>query len=165
MKIEPGRVVTLSFDLCDDRGEIIEASDISGAVSFIHGQGAIIPGLDKRLTGLEVGAESDFTFAPEEAFGTVETAPKKVLARSEFPADADLRVGGEFEAGIPGGQKIKLVVERVEAEAVHVRMVHPLAGQTVRMSVKVLGVRPATAPELQSGKALVKPPPPPQKLT
>ena len=162
MKIEPGRVVTLSFDLCDERGEIIEASDISGAVSFIHGQGAIIPGLDKRLSGLETGAEADFTFAPQEAFGSVDAAPKKLLSRSEFPADADLRVGAEFEAGIPGGQKIKLVIDAVNADTVSVRMVHPLAGQTVRMSVKVLGVRPATPAELQTGKALVKPPPPPR---
>ncbi len=162
MKIEPGKVVTLSFDLCDERGEIIEASDITGAVSFIHGQGAIIPGLDKRLSGLALGAEADFTFPPEEAFGTPASAPKKVLTRSEFPADAALAVGAEFEAGIPGGQKVKLVVDAVDAESVTVRMVHPLAGQTVSMSVKVLGVRPATPDELESGKALIKPPPPPK---
>lgn len=162
MKIEPGRVVTLSFDLCDERGEIIEASDITGAVSFIHGQGAIIPGLDKRLAGLEAGAEADFTFPPEEAFGRPEAAPTKVLSRKEFPADAVLQRGAEFDAGIPGGQRIKLVVDGVQGDQVTVRLVHPLAGQTVSLSVKVLAVRAATPDELQSGKALVRPPPPPR---
>ncbi|MCG5054817.1 MAG: FKBP-type peptidyl-prolyl cis-trans isomerase [Myxococcales bacterium] len=164
MKIEPGTVVNLSFDLCDERGEIIEASDISGAISFIHGRGAIIPGLDRRLAGLGVGDERDFTFPPEEAFGRLEAAPKKTVARNEFPAEAPLVVGAEFEAGLPGGQKVKLVVDAIEAAHVTVRMVHPLAGQTVSMSVKVLGVRTATAHERETGKVALRPPPPPQGI-
>ena len=91
----------------------------------------------------------------------MDAAPRKQLTRKEFPADALLQVGAEFDAGIPGGQRIKLVVHEISGDVVTVRLVHPLAGQTVSMSVKVLGVREATAAELQSGKALVKPPPPP----
>lgn len=162
MKIESGTVVTLSFDLCDERGEIIEASDITGAVAFVHGKGAIIPGLDKRLLGMTAGQESDFTFPPEEAFGKPEDAPTKVISRKEFPADAQLSKGVEFEAGIPGGQKIKLVVDKVTDEQVTVRMVHPLAGQTVSMSVKVVSVRAATPAELETGKVVTRPPPPPK---
>lgn len=163
MQIEPGKVVTLSFDLCDERGEIIEASDISGAVSFIHGKGAIIPGLDKRLVGMTAGAEADFAFSPAEAFGVPEAAPKKVISRKEFPADAPLAPGAVFEAGLPGGQKINLVVDAADTEQVTVRMVHPLAGQTVRMSVKVLSVRDATPAELETGKVITRPPPPPKR--
>ena len=163
MKIEPGKVVTLSFDLCDERGEIIEASDITGAVSFVHGKGAIIPGLDKRLLGMTAGGEADFTFPPEEAFGLPEAAPTKVISRKEFPADAQLAKGAVFEAGIPGGQKINLVVDNTTSEEVTVRMVHPLAGQTVTMSVKVVAVRDATPAELETGKVITRPPPPPKR--
>lgn len=162
MKIENGTVVTLSFDLCDERGEIIEASDISGAVSFVHGKGAIIPGLDRKLLGMAAGEEADFTFPPQEAFGVVEGAPTKVIDRAEFPADAQLAKGVEFAAGLPGGQQVKLVVAEATSEQVTVRMVHPLAGQTVRMSVKVLSVRAATPAELDSGKVVTRPPPPPK---
>jgi FKBP-type peptidyl-prolyl cis-trans isomerase SlyD len=42
-------------------------------------------------------------------------------------------------------------------------MLHPLAGQTIGMSVRIVGVRAATSKELEVGKAMVKPPPPPPK--
>jgi len=162
MQIEPGRVVTLSFDLCDQEGEIVEASDITGAISFIHGRGSIIPGLDAKLAGMEPGDEADFTFPPEEAFGSASEGPEKVVGRHEFPPEAEIRAGAEFEAGIPGGQKIKLVVTALQGENVQVRMVHPLAGQTVSMSVKVQSVRAASPQELETGKVVKHPPPPPR---
>lgn len=163
MKIESGTVVTISFDLCDERGEIIEASDITGAVSFVYGKGAIIPGLDNKLLGMEAGQEADFHFPPEEAFGKVEAAPTKVISRKEFPAEAALSKGVEFEAGLPGGQKIKLVVDKATDAEVTVRMVHPLAGQKVSLSVKILSVRSATPTEIETGKVVTRPPPPPMK--
>jgi FKBP-type peptidyl-prolyl cis-trans isomerase SlyD len=163
MKIESGTVVTISFDLCDERGEIIEASDITGAVSFVYGKGAIIPGLDKKLLGMKAGQDADFHFPPEEAFGKIESAPTKVISRKEFPSDAQLSKSVEFEAGLPGGQKIKLVVDKVTDAEVTVRMVHPLAGQKVSMSVKVLSVRAATPTEIETGKVVTRPPPPPKK--
>jgi FKBP-type peptidyl-prolyl cis-trans isomerase SlyD len=68
-----------------------------------------------------------------------------------------------FEAGVGGGQTIQLQVKEVDDEKVIVRMIHPLAGKTLSMSVKVITVREATAKEKEAGKALTKPPPPPPK--
>jgi FKBP-type peptidyl-prolyl cis-trans isomerase 2 len=47
---------------------------------------------------------------------------------------------------------------------VTVQMIHPLAGQKIGMSVKVVGVRAATAAETEAGHAMTAPPkPPPRK--
>ena len=122
MKIEPGCAVTIAFDLCDDKGEIIEASDITGAVSFIHGRGAIIPGLDRRLVGMSPGDEGNFTFPPEEAFGTGLEGPVKLISRKEFPAEAKIEKGTIFEAGVPGGQRINLLVDNVAGDEVWISL-------------------------------------------
>jgi FKBP-type peptidyl-prolyl cis-trans isomerase SlyD len=164
MKIEPGKVVTIAFDLCDQGGEIIEASDISGPIAFVHGRGAVIPGLDGKLKGMKVGDEADFSFPPEEAFGVPEKAPTKQVNRNEFPAGIDLKVGLEFEAGIPGGQKIRLQVAAIQNDAVTVRMLHPLCGQKVSMSVKIISIRDATPIELETGRIQTRPPKPPPKV-
>src|SRR5688500_6334662 len=110
MKIAPGSVVYIAYDICTDDGEIVESSEINGTVAFVRGCGAIIPGLDQKLLGLQEGDERTFTFSPQEAFGRTEDAPKKVIKRSEFPAGAKLDKGVSFEAGIPGGQRIRLEV-------------------------------------------------------
>ena len=161
MKIASGTVVTLSYDICDDKGEIIESSDLSGPITFMAGSAGLIPGLDKRLEGLAEGDEKNFEFPPEEAFGRPEDAPTNQLARTEFPADAELNEGLRFEAGTAQGQKIVLEVVEANDEHVTVRMMHPLAGQKIGMSVKVLGVREASKAEQDAGRAISKPPPPP----
>jgi FKBP-type peptidyl-prolyl cis-trans isomerase SlyD len=165
MKVAAGSVVTLAFDICTEDGEIVESSELNGPVTFVQGKGAIIPGLDGKLVGLEEGEERTFTFPPEEAFGRLEDAPRKVLGRQEFPKDAKLEKGVAFEAGIPGGHRIRLEVVEVTGDQVGVRMIHPLAGKTVTMNVTVHKVREATPAEQESGKVILTPPPPPQPAT
>jgi len=162
MKVETGSVVTLTYDICDEKGEIIESSDLSGPISFLVGKGAIIKGLDKRVTGMEKGEEKSFDLPPEEAFGNPGDGPTRDLSRKDFPADAQLEKGQRFEAGMGGGgQKVLLEVVESDDEKVVVRMIHPLAGQTISMSIAVVNVRAATAAEKDAGRAISAPPPPP----
>lgn len=163
MKIESGTVVTLAYDITTSEGEIVESSDISGPVSLLHGVQTLIPGLAKRLDGLEEGAEETFEFPPEEAFGTIDDAPTNVLNKTEFPEGTKFEAGSKFEAKMPNGQPIHLAVKEVSDDTVTVAYVHPLAGQTIGMGVRIIGVRKATAKEQELGKAMVKPPPPPPK--
>lgn len=163
MKVESGKIVTLSYDICDEKGEIVESSDISGAISFMHGKQAIIPGLNDKLVGLEEGQEETFEFPPEDAFGRIEDMPTNDIPRTEFPEGLEVKAGVRFEAGMPGGQTIMLEVIEQTDESVKVRMIHPLAGQTISMSVKILGIREATSAETEAGRAISKPPAPPPK--
>ncbi len=163
MKIETGTVATLAYDITTESGEIVESSDISGPISILVGSGSLIPGLDKRLVGLEDGSEETFVIPPEEAFGTEADAPTNVMSRSEFPDDAKLEAGGKFVAKMPNGQPLTLAIREVTDESVTVAMIHPLAGKTINMGVKIVSVRAATSKEKDSGKAMVTPPPPPPK--
>ena len=163
MKIESGTVVTLAYDITTANGEIVESSDISGPISLLHGVQNLIPGLAKRLEGLEAGAEQTFEFPPEEAFGSSADAPTQVMNKNEFPAGTKLEVGEKFVAKLPNGQAIHLVVKEVRDADLDVAMVHPLADQTIGMSVRIVSVRAATSKETEAGRAMVKPPPPPPK--
>lgn len=163
MKIESGTVVTLAYDITTANGEIVESSDISGPISLLHGVQTIIPGLAKRLEGLEEGAEATFEFPPAEAFGTAADAPTQVMNKAEFPAGTAFEVGSKFVAKLPNGQPLHLEVREVADETLTVAMLHPLTDQTIGMSVRIVAVRAATAKEKELGRAMVKPPPPPPK--
>ena len=155
-------MVTLEYDLCTESGEILESSELGGPLSFIHGKGAMLPGLDRRIEGMSAGEDATFELAPAEAFGRVEDAPTREIPRREFPASAELRPGVGFAADLPGGQTIQLQIQEVGEEVVTVRMIHPLAGKSLKMSVRVMGVREATAKEQEAGRVLSRPPPPPR---
>ncbi|MBL4683858.1 MAG: peptidylprolyl isomerase [Nannocystaceae bacterium] len=163
MKVQAGHVATLTYDITNDQGEIIESSDLSGPVSFLVGKGAIIKGLDSRIVGMDEGEEAQLTIPPEEAFGRPDEGPTRPIPRSEFPKEAKLDKGLRFEAGMAASadQTIMLEVVSSDDEIVTVRMIHPLAGQTIGMAIKVLSVREATSAETQAGRAVSKPPPPP----
>ncbi|MCA9710632.1 MAG: peptidylprolyl isomerase [Myxococcales bacterium] len=162
MKVETGSVVTISYDILDEEGEIIESSDLSGPVSFLVGKGAIIKGLDEQVTGMAKGEEKSFELPPEQAFGRPEDGPTRALSRKDFPEGAQFDPGQRFEAGMgSGGQKVLLEVVETDDETVTVRMIHPLAGQTISMTIKVLNLRNATAAEKDAGRAISAPPPPP----
>lgn len=163
MRIEPGVVATLAYDITTTEGEIVENSDISGPISILVGQQSLIPGLDARLVGLSEGDEKTFEIPAAEAFGTSEGAPTNAMAKAEFPAGTKFEAGQGFEAKLPSGQTIILKIVEVLDDAVKVAMIHPLADKTIVMSVKIVGVRAATAKEKESGRAMVKPPPPPKK--
>lgn len=163
MKIETGVVATLAYDITTAEGEIVENSDISGPISLLVGAQSLIPGLDSRIVGLVAGDEKTFEIPPAEAFGTTETAPTNEMNKAEFPAGTKFEIGQGFEANLPNGQAIYLKITKVDDERVTVAMLHPLADKVLIMSVRIVGVRAATAKEKEAGKAMVKPPPPPAK--
>lgn len=163
MKIAPDTVVTLSFDISTLDGEIVESSSLSGPISFVYGRGGLLPGLESRISGMSAGESATFEIPPAEAFGEPSDAPVKTIPRNEFPADGVLDVGTAFEAKLPGGQTVKLEISEVGDDEVKARLVHPLAGQTISVDTTIVSVRAATRAELQSGRVVASPPPPPAK--
>jgi len=102
----------------------------------------MLTGLEKRLGGLEAGAEMSGVLAPEEAFGTEESQPTMKLPRAEFPKDAKITLGDRFEAKGPTGTPMALRVIEVDEEVVTARVVHPLAGKEIEFKVKIVSVKP-----------------------
>ncbi|WHF04772.1 peptidylprolyl isomerase, partial [Treponema pallidum] len=53
MKIANECVVNIEYTLRDDTGEIIDSSDVMGALEYVQGHGMIIPGLETALINRE----------------------------------------------------------------------------------------------------------------
>ena len=143
--IAPGCTVTIEYELRTREGEPIESSMNRGPLTFIHGQRVMLPGLGPKLEGLAEGQEVELTLQPEEAFGRIEDAPTKIIPRSEFPKGAKFEIGMSFQAALPGGQSIQLVIGGATEQEITARMVHPLAGRALTMKIKVVSVEPPAA--------------------
>ena len=44
-------VVTVNYTLTDDAGKVLDSSDGSKPMVYLHGAGSIVPGLEKALVG------------------------------------------------------------------------------------------------------------------
>jgi len=152
MKIAKGMAVRLHVELQTVEGQVVESSDKTGPVDYVHGAGAMLPGLEKVLEGLVEGDSRGGVIPAEDAFGREDSLPTKAIPRAEFPKDTKLDVGLQFEAKGPDGKPVTMKVVRVTDKDVTVRFLHPLVGKDLKFKVKVLGVK---------DPAKLRPPPPP----
>ena len=140
MKIEQGRRVKMEYELGVEGGEVIESSASRGPIDYLHGSGEMLPGLERRIDGLEVGAAQEGVIPAAEAYGTEEALPSMTIPRSHFPSTEALEPGKLFEAKDPAGHAISFKVTEIRGDEVLVRLHHPLAGKNIRYRVKILDV-------------------------
>lgn len=151
MQIANGKVVTIDYTLKDDQGNVIDSSEGGEALSYLHGAGNLIPGLEKALEGKSPGDEVDVSLTPEEGYGPRDEALIQKVARERFQADNEIEVGMQFHTQSKSGSPIVVTVVKVEDEEITVDGNHPLAGENLNFQVKVVDVRDATSEEVSHG--------------
>ena len=149
MIIEKDRVVSIDYTLRDNNGNLIDSSEGSDPLEYLHGNGNIIPGLEKALAGKKAGDKLTCSIAAADAYGERDDSLIFKVNKSEFEG-ADIEVGMQFEAHGEEGAQI-VTVEGIEGEEVTIDANHPLAGETLNFDVKVVDVREATSEELEHG--------------
>jgi FKBP-type peptidyl-prolyl cis-trans isomerase SlyD len=148
--IEANARVVLDYVLRDADDDVLDASDTEGGgpIVYVHGYGMLVPGLERALSGLSPGDERDVVVPPEEGFGERDEELVLEVDRSEMPRPEAVAVGDELVAESPEGEEAVMRVVDVSEDAVVLDGNHPLAGETLRYSVVVRDVRPATAEEI-----------------
>ncbi len=150
MQIKENTVATIEYTLTDDSGEVLDTSRGSEPLSYIHGVGGLVPGLEAELEGKSAGDTLKVRIAPEDAYGERDEDLVARVPRSQMPGGADLEVGMQFQASGPDGGEVVTLV-RVEDDAVWLDSNHPLAGMHLNFDVTVVSVRAATREEMQHG--------------
>jgi len=148
--IEKNRVVTLNYTLRDEQGTILDASSGRGPLSYLHGKGNIIPGLEQALSGKAAGDKLDVTVAPEQGYGPRDERLVQIVPRTKFGEVENLAPGMQVRVGGQQGQRIVSVV-RVDRDFVTIDGNHPLAGRTLHFSVEIAEVRKASHDEVAHG--------------
>lgn len=142
MQIAERTVVTIHYTLTDAKGAVLDSSEgpESGEpLSYVHGAGMIVPGLEEALLGKSEGDQVKVTIGPEGGYGLREEKLVEKLPRKEFP-EGDIEVGMHFRANGPHGSQV-LTVVACDEDSITVDGNHPLAGATLNFDVKVVGVR------------------------
>lgn len=150
--IQNDTVVHLHYVLKDGEGAVIDRSHDDEPLTYLHGHGNIVPGLERALTGKAVGDALEVVVSPEQGYGLRHGKTQKV-PRSAFSEGAELRVGMQVMSRDEKGQAFPMWVAKLQGSTVVLDPNHPLAGVTLHFSVKVDGTRAATEDELKHGHA------------
>ena len=150
MQIGDRTVATFHYTLTDASGKVIDSSAGGQPLSYLHGAGNIVPGLERELTGRSAGDKLEVTVQPEDGYGEPNPAMVQVVPRQAFQGVDDIEVGMQFQAQTPQGA-LPVVISKVEGDQVTVDANHPLAGEGLWFKCSVRGVRAATPEELDHG--------------
>lgn len=150
MQIADQTVVSFHYTLTDDQGTVIDSSSGREPLTYLHGTGQIVPGLEKVMAGRVAGDQFKVDVVPEEGYGARHPELEQQVPREAFQGVEDIQPGMQFQGRGPQGV-INVTVTKVEDGVVHIDGNHPLAGQTLHFDVEVTDVREATADEQQHG--------------
>ncbi|HSS66633.1 MAG TPA: peptidylprolyl isomerase [Gammaproteobacteria bacterium] len=150
MVIADQKVVSIHYKLTDDDGQVIQESTGGEPLSYVHGAGNIIPGLESALSGKAAGDKLNVSVEPEQGYGSRNEALIQELPRKVFEGIEDIQEGMQLQAHSEQGTQV-ITVARVDGDRITVDGNHPLAGQTLNFEVEVDDVRDATSEEVAHG--------------
>ena len=150
MQIAKNSVVSFDYTLTDPQGKVIDSSKGQQPLTYLHGAGGIIPGLEAQMEGKSAGDSFTAVIAPENAYGNKDASMIQAVPRSAFKGVDDIKPGMQFQAQSPQGPRVVTVVAVTPTE-VTVDANHPLAGVELKFDINVVNVRTATEEELDHG--------------
>jgi FKBP-type peptidyl-prolyl cis-trans isomerase SlyD len=150
--VDADKVVTFHYSLRDESDALIESSEGKEPVTYMHGHGNIVPGLESEMTGKRGGDKFKATVPPEQAYGVrdesaVQRVPIKHLATRGKIVPGQM-VAVNTNQGVRHARAVKVGHFNVDLD-----LNHPLAGKTLVFDIEVVDVRAATKEELEHGHA------------
>ncbi|MCG6114802.1 MAG: peptidylprolyl isomerase [Mesorhizobium sp.] len=137
-EIKSGDVVRIHYTGKLTDGTPVDSSRQGDPVEFKVGAGQIMPGIERHVEGMAVGAASTVTVPAEEAFGPHDKARVQDVPRTAFPPEVQLEMGARLQANTQDGQTLDLTVVGLDEEKVTVDANHPLAGEDLVFEIEVV---------------------------
>ena len=103
MQIAERTVASFHYTLTDDAGAVIDSSKGAEPLTYLHGVGGIVPGLEKAMAGRSPGDCFDVVVSPEEGYGTPNEMLVQVVPREAFQGVDSIEPGMQFQAQTPQG--------------------------------------------------------------
>ena len=148
MQIGTNSYAVVAYRLRDAAGVELEDSKNGEPITYVHGYGMLVPGLEAGLLGLSAGERKVIVVTPQEGFGVRDDELIFSIARSELPATDNIEPGDFIVAEDADGDEADLRVVSVHDDHVVVDGNHELAGLVLHFAVTVESVRTATEEEI-----------------
>lgn len=133
--IQDGNKVKFDYTLTVD-GQVADTSAGRGPLEYTHGAGHIIKGLEKELTGMNVGDKKTVVVVPEEGYGVVQEEAIRRVPKTAVGGADQLKVGDMVGAS-NAGHTFRAVVKEITDTEVVLDFNHPLAGKTLTFDVEI----------------------------
>lgn len=139
-KIKEGDTVKVHYTGTLKNGEIFDSSAEKEPLEFTLGQGQLIPGFEKAVTGLEVGDSTTVNIPSDEAYGEQREDLIISVPKDQLPADIAPEIGMQLQVNQQDGQPVPVRIVDISDENLILDANHPLAGEDLTFEIKLVDV-------------------------
>lgn len=144
-RTKPGSEVTVTVEILDEAGELIETSDPDEPMEIRLGDDEFPPTVEAALLDQPEGAVVEVTCPEGEAFGDPDPEAIVAVPIEDFPEELELKKGALVGITLEGDgdgddfeeAEMPATVVEVNAEGVILDANHPLAGKPATFRVTV----------------------------
>src|SRR5580700_5826818 len=111
MSIAQDQVVSIHYTLKNDAGEVLDSSADGQPLTYLHGHGNLIPGLERELTGKNTGDKPQVKIAPAEGYGEYDKGLVQRVPRRALKGVPNVRVGLRLQAQTEHGPRAVTVTQ------------------------------------------------------
>jgi FKBP-type peptidyl-prolyl cis-trans isomerase SlyD len=130
MPVEQNSVVSIHYTLKDDAGETLDSSASGDPLTYLHGHGNLVAGLERELEGKSAGDKLHVKVAAADGYGEYDKDLVQKIPRRALKGISDVRVGMRLHAQTEHGPRA-VTVTQIIGDMVTIDANHPLAGQAL----------------------------------
>ncbi|MFU8895752.1 MAG: FKBP-type peptidyl-prolyl cis-trans isomerase [Gammaproteobacteria bacterium] len=137
--IEEGSTVSIEYTLKLADGSTADTNVGGEPLVYVQGEQQILPALEGKLLGMKPEETREVTLTPEEGYGPVHEEGFQTVPLDIIPEEAR-EVGARLVGQGPQGEPLHATVKEINEDSAVVDLNHPLAGEDLHFSIRVINV-------------------------
>jgi peptidylprolyl isomerase len=136
-KARKGDTVVVDFSGLMENGTILSAP-----LQFTIGKGDVLPAIEDAVIGLSPGERKTDRVPPGMVFGEYREDMVREVEKNEIPHGNTANIGTWLEFTRSDGEVLRGIVRKVSASTVFIDTNHPMAGNHLEFSARLLEILP-----------------------
>jgi len=120
---------------------VFDSSEGKNPLEVKLGSGAVIPGFDEALTGMEVGEKKTVTIPYANAYGPHNAEMVMQIPVDQVPKDMNPEIGDKMEVGGAAGEVMPVTVLDITDDFIVLDANPPLAGQNLTFAIELVAIK------------------------
>jgi FKBP-type peptidyl-prolyl cis-trans isomerase SlyD len=145
--VTDNKQINLNYNLRNGSadGKMIESTLDSKPLSFVFGQGKMLPKFEENIAGLHEGDHFQFTIKSADAYGEFQDGAIIDIPLNTFEANGSIdyemvKIGNMIPMQDSKGQRMDGIVKEVSNDKVKMDFNHPLAGTDLYFEGEILAI-------------------------
>ncbi len=135
-----GDTIKVNYKGYLEDGTIFDSSEGKDPLDVTLGSGAVIPGFDAALTGMEVGEKKTVKIPMDQAYGKHNAEMVMQMPKNQVPPDLKPKIGDKLQVGGASGELMMVEVIDIDDDFIVLDANPPLAGKDLTFDLELVAI-------------------------